>query len=369
MARRVAVGHDHGGLLDAGKEVPMRHTWWQTMVWLLLFTLGAEAQEITLFTWEDYIAPEVVAEFERQTGIQVRQVYYDSDKSRDEILASSRGREFDVVVIDSIGTLLFGKTNRLLALSLTEVPNLVNIAPEFADSCGNFGVPYFWGTLGLLYDKTRYPQPPDSWQALLDPAPAHQGHVAMIEDPIDILVPPLLMLGYNINSENEQELREAYGLLKKQIPHVLNYRYALTNLSSGQGKNLHLALGYSGDQYSLNEEIGGEDWQFVIPREGTSIWVDCLTVPAWSDRSAQAKRFLDFVTDGKQAARNMREISVSSPNEAVLAHLDAETKKDPELFPSPEQLAKGQHYRIISDASMRQRNRILGSLIKQREAQ
>ena len=337
---------------------------------LLFGSFSLEATELSLLIWEDYLADEVVSDFTKKTGISIVQSHFDSDQNRDELVASAKGQRFDLVLFDNIAAQIFGKNNKLLAISRANVPNIDNIDRKWSETCGNFGVPYFYGTTGIVYDKNKYPVPPQSWQALLMPENAHQGHVVMIDDFADTLVPALLYLGYNINTEKESELREAYALLENQVPSVLNYSYAVTNLkAAGEQSAMHMAFAYSGDQYALNEVVGEENWQYVIPREGTAIWMDCLTVTAWTKNKEASLRFLNYLLDLRVAAKNTEEIYSATPMSGVRQYLSEEAARDEGIFPDFESISNGQMYRIISNNTMLIRKRIVETLKRSHDAQ
>lgn len=230
------------------------------------------AVELKLFIWEGYISQDVLNRFAKEKGITVNLIYFDSDQTRDEVIASTGKESFDLVLFHNVAAQVFGKNNYLTAINSTNVPNLVNVDKQWRESCGNFGIPYFYGTLGIVYDKSKVNPPPQSWHDLLAPSKEHQGHVNMVEDSTDVLIPPLLYLGYTINSEETDELRQAYDLLLDQLPSITGYKYVLTNLGLvSPSHDIHMALAYSGDQYTLNDQTGSENWQYVIPKEGTAI--------------------------------------------------------------------------------------------------
>ena len=326
--------------------------------------------ELKLYIWEDYIADEVLADFTRETGIDVTRIYFDSDKTRDEIVASTSGRQFDVVVFDNVAAQIFGKNNHLLAINEGDIANARHVDKRWQESCGNFGIPYFYGTIGLVYNTSSYATAPDSWNDLLRPAGDHQGKVVMLEDMVDTLIPPLILLGHNINTEDEAELRQAYRLLEEQVPAVLNYTYVLSNIKVEEhAKKIDLALAYSGDQYTLNETTGTEDWAFAVPREGTVIWMDCLSVTSWSKHRQEAMRLIDFLTDPRQAARNTEDVYSATPIGAARNYMSQEAANDPELFPPGDLLDSAQHYRILSNDNLRLRGRIIDALLKRHETQ
>lgn len=326
--------------------------------------------ELKLYIWEDYISQELLDNFQKETGIEIQQVFYDSDKTRSEIVASSAGEQFDIVLMDNIAAQIFGKNNRTLAVNKSEIPNFSYIDKQWQESCGNFGVPYFYGTVGLVYDKRRYAEAPDSWRHLLQPEPEHKGHVTMIEDLVDTLLPALIYLGHNVNTESESELKEAYSLLQKQAPFVLNYKYVVSNVKASAGEQrIDIALSYSGDQYVLNEATQSENWAYVIPKEGSTVWVDCLSITSWSKKRAEALKFLNYLTDPKNAALNTEQIYSATPISAAKQFMSKEAAEDPELFLPEDLLKRMQQYRILSDNTMRQRGRILDTLIKRHETQ
>jgi len=331
----------------------------------------AYAVELTIYTWEDYLSEKVIEDFTNETGISIKQVHFDSDQTRDEVVASTGGEKFDLVIFDAVSGMIFGKNDHLLGLSKSMVPNIVNIDKRWQESCGNFGIPYSYGTVGILYDKSKRTSPPQSWADLLSPSKDHHGHIGMIKDMTDTLIPALLYLGYNLNSEKQIELKKAYELLRQQVQFVSSYDYALSSIQSKDKtkRDLHLALGFSGDQYTLNELTGTENWEYVIPQEGTALWVDCMAVPRKSTNQKEALSFLNYISTPQAAADTTEDLYIPTAISAARALLSEETANDADIFPSEEQLSNAQMYRILSDSNLQQRRRILDTLIKQHEAQ
>jgi len=267
--------------------------------------------------------------------------------------------------------MIFGKNNLLIGISESMVPNIANIDKRWKESCGNFGVPYFYGTVGILYDITQNASPPNSWADLLSPSKEHQGHVGMIKDMTDTLIPPLLYLGYNLNSEKEDELKKAYQLLRQQAPYVASYDYVLTAVQEkgDRKQTIHLALGFSGDQYTLNDLTGTDNWSYVIPQEGTALWVDCISIPRQSTNQKSALAFLNYLSTPQVAADNTEDIYSPTTISAARKLLSNETANDTDLFPEEEELSNAQMYRILSDSNLQLRRRNLNTLVKQHDAQ
>ena len=334
-------------------------------VFLLLAFSRSQADELVLLNWDEYLADEVVTAFQHETGHTIRSVIYDSDEQRDEILSSSSGNEFDLVVIDSMAAQLFGNNHLLEKIVRQKIPSLDHIDPRWRESCGRYGVPYFWGTSGIVYRSDKLQQKPDSWADLLVPTDALKGHVGMHLDFYDTLVPPLKMAGASINTENTQQLKAAYELLLKQKPHVLTYQYAISFMQEAHNKDqLHMAFAYSGDQYALNGDDEDGPWHYVIPKEGTAIWIDCLSVVATTTKKMAAFQFIEFINRPNIAALNANEVGSATVNMAALKLLHKEILEDTSLYPAQKTIENSEYYRLLSDANLRQRNRIRRAIAK-----
>jgi spermidine/putrescine transport system substrate-binding protein len=335
---------------------------------LVIAPIIAFADELNVYIWEEYISEELIKKWEVKTGHKVNLSFYDSDESRDEVLGSGNGKAFDLAVLDRVSTQLFGKNNKIIALSPDRLSSLKDIEPRWKDSCGNFGMPYLWGSLGIIYNTEKVIPPPSSWKNLLEPELRYQGHIVMLADSIDTLAAPLLYKYKNINTEERADFEDAFSLLKHQAPMVLSYSNPLTYIKNKEDKGeMYIALGYSGDQLALNELSESNLWAYVIPDEGTTIWMDCFVVMEWSPRKELAIEFLGFINSAENAAFNSKELEVATPNKPAMKLLNSDFLTNPAIYPDKKHLDKSQIYRIISDASMSQRNRIVNAVIKYNE--
>lgn len=336
---------------------------------LLVLPLRVAANSLTLFTWEEYLADEVVSAWERDSGIAIEPVYYDGDEKREAVLAATGGRGFDLVVVDAIAARVLARNGVLAPIPAHAVANRSHLDARWRDSCGPDAVPYFWGAVGIAYRIDRVASAPDSWQALLQPAPQHRRRVVMHEDGIDLLLPALLSLGYDFDTEDRRELRQAYEVLKRQESDVLSYDYILTLArQKSQRERVDMALAYSGDQFVLNELSESAQWDFAVPREGTAIWMDCLAVLGRSHKIDAALRFIDFLTEPANAAANARALRVATPNASALAMLDPDMLEDRGVYPDAGILDRSRGYRAHSDRNIRLRSRIVKAVIEHHEA-
>ncbi len=333
---------------------------------LCLLTIGhSQAQELVLLNWDEYLSEGVVEAFTRETGHTIRVVVYDSDPARDDILASTAIKQYDLVVIDSLSAQRFGKIHKLVNLDQQFLPNASKVGSLWRQSCGQYSTPYFWGTLGILYRSDRVNYKPNSWADLLYPRDALKGHVGMQLGFYDTLTPALKLMGTSLNSEDSKEIKTAYGLLQHQKPHVLTYQYALSYLRESKNKdNLHMALGYSGDQYALNGEQDSAPWKYVIPKEGTAIWIDCLSVIASTTKKIAALMFINFINRTDIAVLNANEVGSATTHMSAKKLINKELLEDTSLYPNPDVIGDSEFLKSINAISKQQRGDILRALKK-----
>ncbi|WP_217477548.1 polyamine ABC transporter substrate-binding protein [Stutzerimonas stutzeri] len=328
------------------------------------------AQTLTLLNWEEYLSEAAIERWQAETGVSIQQIYFDSGDKRDEILARP-DHQIDLVLTERISSGRFGERALLDTIEDEKLPNLRHVSQRWRDSCGPYSVPYLWGTLGIAYRADRLQQAPLSWADLLIPS-AHQApHIIMMEDHEDVLAAPLIYQQHSINTSSNDELKAAFALLQAQSSAVLTYEYAITSLRSQRHLNqADMALAYSGDQLVLNdvEGIEGKPWRYVVPDEGTLLWVDCLAIPASTPKKALAYRFLNFISDPEIAALNAAQLSVATPNAAAQALLPESIRQDPSIYPPEAVLERSQVYESRPLDATQTRRRIISALINAHDA-
>ncbi|MDO8273386.1 MAG: spermidine/putrescine ABC transporter substrate-binding protein [Gammaproteobacteria bacterium] len=329
-------------------------------------------QTLTILNWDAYLSEEAIAQWEVSTGASIRQIYFDNDETRNSLLTSYDQRSIDLVIIDQVTAPVFGRRGILLPLAkYQDTPNLRHIDPMWQAQCGEYSTPYLWGTMGLVYRTDKLAKAPASWRDLLTPSITLSGHIGLLEDYIDTLAPSLLVRGADINSSDEALLAEVFAEMRSLLPSVLTFDYPITFVGENpEADNLHLALAYSGDQLELNELSGGDLWQYVIPSEGTVLWVDCLAVLSTSPNQALAFNFLNFMNSPDVAAANSEALFVATTNAAALPLQSKHFRNNPLIYPDEETLSNSQNYDYEMDNSnVRLRNRITSSLVNIHESE
>ncbi|TPE48460.1 spermidine/putrescine ABC transporter substrate-binding protein [Maribrevibacterium harenarium] len=336
----------------------------------LLITLCATtvqsvaAQTLRILNWEDYLADEVIAAWEQQSGWQVEQVFYDNEAERDLILANKAVRNIDLVVIGDEIIQRMGKAGYLAPLTEQYVEGL---APIWQGSCGDYGSPYLWGSLGIAYRTDKVDQAPANWKDLLYPIGAWQNHIGMIGQYDELLGPAMLAMSLDPMSNDEGHLKRAFELLKRQSESVLTYEYAPSYLSVAtpeEQEELWVTQVYSGDEYTLNDLYGSQVWQYVLPEDGVLLWLDCLAVVASSSNQQAAQEFIQFLGKSAINALDSESVGVATPSLTAKSLQSEEFASDQVTYPPADVLAKARRYKPLDSENIRLRTQIKDALIR-----
>ena len=334
---------------------------------LTLISKGTVRSEtLSVLTWEQYISPEVVMNWEKKSNYKVKFIYYDSDAKRDLILAEADELKIDIVVTDS-EPLIKGMYDKTIYPIRDLITNSHTIDNKYLEQCSERGIPYFWGTLGIVYRKSAFSDiKPTSWADLFQPDEDLRKKIGMFQDFQETLVGPLKLSGNSISSSDRSALQSAFNILINQSPYVLTYDYIITFLSSADPskKNLVMALAYSGDEVALNEIEGGGDWEYLVPREGTSLWLDCISVLSRSQIKDVAVDFIDFINETEQAAINSQYLELPSAQKKAREMLKQQDGLDPYFYPEDNTIAKSEYFKEISPDQENQRRKILRAVEK-----
>jgi len=321
-------------------------------------------RELVILTWSDYMDPELVSAFERQHQARVRFVYFESDELRDDLLVNSDGRGYDLICVNGRMLQTYADRGWLQPLDDSLIPTRRLIDPRWTDAfpaAAEYGLPYFWGTMGIAYRSDLLATPLTRWSQLLDPPQALQGRIQLVKDSRDLMAMALKSLGHSVNDTDPQVLAQAEELLFRQRPHVRDYSYvAMTGDSSLVTGDTLAALMYSGDALMLAEF--NENIVYVVPEEGTVLWVDYFAVARHAREPALAMQFLDFMNTPEHAARQAEFVYYATPNRAAEALLPAEFREDPVIYPSAEVLARSETYRPLPPRAQRRYNQLLPQL-------
>jgi spermidine/putrescine transport system substrate-binding protein len=200
-------------------------------------------------------------------------------------------------------------------------------------------VPYAWGTVGIVYN-TKYVDEEDltGWELLWNEK--YEDKILMYDNSRDAFGIAQLMLGYSLNTTDEQELRDCAELLAKQKPYV--QQYVMDQIFDlMQNEEAWIAPCYAGDYVTMADE--NEDLAFYRPASGFNLFIDAMCIPKCAQEKEAAELFINFLCEPEIAAGNMEWICYSTPlkREAVEEFLGAEVLDDPVAYPSDEEIARG----------------------------
>lgn len=293
-----------------------------------------KGEKVYIYNWGEYIDPEVLNLFEDQTGIDV---VYDEFEQNEEMYPKIEAGavRYDVVCPSDYMIQKMIDEKLLAEINYDNVPNIKNIDPAYLKSAEEFdpgnrySVPYCWGTLGILYNKTMVEEPIDSWSAIFDEK--YSGNILMIDSVRDAFGIALAYLGYDINTTNEAELDEAKALLQKQYPLV--QAYVVDQVRDKMiGGEAALGIIYSGEAIYTKRE--NPDLEYVVPKEGSNVWIDAWVIPKNCRNQENAEAFINFMCDPEIALKNFEYITYSTPNAAAREMITEEDiKNSPVAFP------------------------------------
>ncbi len=301
-----------------------------TMLILIASLSGCAQDKIVLnvFNWGEYIDKELLTKFEQETGIGIVYELFDTNESMMAKLEAG-GTDYDVIFpSDYIIEEMISK-DMLLQVDFNNIPNFQYIDDRFQnmnyDPNNEYSVPYFWGTLGILYNADMVEEPVKSWDILWDEK--YAGKILMLKSMRDTIGVALKKLGYSVNSTNPSEIEEAKNLLIQQKSLVNGY-YVDEIVDMMINGDAALALNWSGAAMDIYwQEV--ENIKYAVPEEGANLWFDCMVIPKTSKHKKEAEMFINFLLDPENAYQNTEYVGYTTPNKAALEMMRQES---PDVF-------------------------------------
>lgn len=310
---------------------------------------------LNVFNWSNYIGPETLAKFERETGAGVRYAVYESNEEMlARVLSGNSG--WDVVFPSNYFIGPMRGLGLLATLDRAQLPGLRHLDHSFAapawDAELKWCVPFMWGASGIAYNPRLAPEPReygDLWRQ------AYAGRMTMLDDPAEVFGAALLKLGLPLNAAVETDLRRAQAESLRQKPLLRAYLNAEMRDQIAAGD---LAVCQSWATTAQQAIDAAPHLRFVYPREGFALYADCAAVLRESRRAALAHRFLDFLLRPEIAAELVMRFRTSTANGDARPLLPEAVASLPTLFPSDDILSRGQWFEPLPAQSQRLRDRL-----------
>ena len=290
---------------------------------------------ITVFNWGDYIDPELIKQFEKETGIKVILETFDSNEAM-LVKIQQGGTAYDVAIPSEYAIEKMKEEDLLIKLDHSKLPNLKNIDERFLDlpfDPGNeYSVPYFWGTVGIVYNPDMLGgRKFDSWNDLW--ADDLKNQIVLVDGAREVIGFALNSLHYSLNDTNKAHLEEAKNKLIRLQPNIKaivgdEIKMLMVN------EEAPVAVVWSGDAADMMWE--NDKLDYVVPKEGSNLWFDNMVIPKTAKNIDGAHKFINFMLDAEVAAQNTEYVGYATPNKAAMELLPDEVVNDERFYPPPE---------------------------------
>ncbi len=301
----------------------------------------AARPRLHVFIWSEYLDPAVVRDFERRYDCEVVLDLYEDDGAMMAKLQAGGAALYDVVVPSDYRVPTLIKLGLLAPLRHERLPNLRHLEARFLklpfDPENRHTVPYQWGTMGLLVRKRPGQPVPDSWAAVFDP-PADAAPAVLLDSARDLIGAALRYRGQDVNTTDPAQLRAVRELLRRAKRRALGFDGSVGARNKVLDRLAGVAVVYSGEGVRGME--ADPDTQYVIPREGSLIWVDSLAVLSGAPQRELAEQFINFCLEPEIAARIANYTRFATPNAAARQFLRPEDLANPAIYPPAEVLGR-----------------------------
>ncbi|HEM2809433.1 TPA: ABC transporter substrate-binding protein [Streptococcus suis] len=298
--------------------------------------------KLVIYNWGDYIDPELLEEFTAETGIQVDYQTFDSNESMYTKIKQG-GTTYDLTIPSEYMISKMTEENMLIKLDKSKIEGLENIDPQFMglsfDKNNDYSIPYFWGTLGIVYNETMVENPPQEWEDLW--SEEYRDNIMLIDGVREVMGFGLQSLGHSLNSKDPAEIEKAAEHLYNLTPNVKAIvadeikGYMIQDAAA-------IAVSFSGEASEMLD--GNENLRYVVPSKGSNLWFDNMVIPKTAKNLDGAYAFMSFMLRPENALRNAEYVGYSTPIPAAKAMLDEETQNDESFYPSEETMKKMEIY-------------------------
>jgi spermidine/putrescine transport system substrate-binding protein len=315
----------------------------------------ASAADLVISNWDGYMAKDIAETFKAATGLEIEVVNHATNEEIMGKLMASQGKGYDIVFVSSPFAEVLNGQGLVEPIDKAAVPNIANLYPEAASLAydpGNvYSVPYTWGTTGLCYRSDLVEGTPDSWMNLLQPVDALKGKTTMLATDRWLMAAGELAKGYSVNETDPAKIEEVKNLLIEAKKTLLAYDDTTfySKLVSGEASLVHAWDGWCNYGIAENKDI-----KFVVPKEGSDLWVDSIVVLKSSEKKDAAMKFINFILDAKNHAWAAENILYNVPNKAAMETLDPAVKAGyPNMAMQPADLTK---YELLRDLGAAQKD-------------
>lgn len=301
---------------------------------------GGEAQVLNIYSWADNFDPDVIADFEQKFNVKVN---YDVYGSNEEMLAKIQAGAsgYDLIQPSDYMVSTMIELGLLEEINKENVPNLKNIVSTFQtppfDPGNKYSIVYTWGITGIAYNKNYVKEQPTSWNDLWKDE--YKGRVILLNDPREVMGMALIKNGFSNSSTNKTELETAFTDMKTLLPNVI--AFDTDNIKQKMiAEEAWIGSVWSGDAAYIQAENANVD--YVIPKEGATIWADTMAIPKGAKNKELAEKFINYLMDPEVSVKNYESIGYSNPNEQAYPLHSEEYRANKMIFLDPADIARAE---------------------------
>ncbi|WP_301673482.1 polyamine ABC transporter substrate-binding protein [Neisseria blantyrii] len=316
------------------------------------------SDKLNIYNWSDYVDPQTLSDFEKDTRLNIRYDYYDSNEALEaKLLTGKSGYDLVVPSVANVGRQIKAGAYRKIDKSL--IPNYANIDASLlammaeVDPGNEYAIPYFWGINTLAINTQQVKKalgtdklPENEWDLVFNPAYTRKLKscgISYFDSAIEQIPLALHYLGRDPNSENPEDIKAAVDMMKTVRPDIKRFTSSgyIDDMATG---NLCVAIGYGGDlniaKTRARESANGVDIKVLVPATGVGVWVDSLMIPRDAQNVANAHKYINHTLDPKVAAQNGSFVTYAPASLPAQELMDAKYTSDASIFPTKELMQK-----------------------------
>ncbi|WP_307977166.1 ABC transporter substrate-binding protein [uncultured Streptococcus sp.] len=295
---------------------------------------SVQSDKLVIYNWGDYIDPALLTKFTKETGIEVQYETFDSNEAMYTKIKQG-GTTYDIAIPSDYMIDKMKRENLLVKLDKYKIKGLNNIDPQFMglsfDSKNTYSIPYFWGTVGIIYNTKLVKTAPQHWNDLWNSE--YKNQIMLVDGAREVMGFGLNSLGYSVNTKNRKELNQAAAKLNQLTP---NIKAIVGDEMKGYMINGDAAIGVTFSGEASEMLSSNPDLRYVVPSEGSNLWFDNIVIPKTAKHEKKAYAFINFMLKPENAAQNAEYIGYATPNKAAKALLPKSVKANKAFYPSEE---------------------------------
>lgn len=302
-----------------------------------------DSKTVSVMIYSEYIDPALLEDFEKKTGYKLKLELYEAQEEMLVKLQTSIAKKYDVIIASDVVIQQMIQFGLIAPLDTNKIPNRINVAPQFLgqayDPTNAYSLPYLWGTTGILFRGDKVHTDSVSYSILFD-GENTKGKFSLLNESRSMLSMALSAIGSNANSDKQEEINKAvdYILQVKRNPDFRGFESSVEGKNKVLSKENWAAIVLNGEaQAAINKD---SSLQFVIPKEGSFMWVDAMLLSSRASNIEGAYAFMNYILDAQIGAQLAKYINYATPNKASLEVIDDEFKNNRVINPNEEEIKR-----------------------------